>query len=374
MKRGRGARVVDVDGNEYIDCVAGQGSGVVGHCHPQISAAVAEQLGELTLCTEAFHHPRRAELQRRLVERATPGIERVYLCNSGAEAAEAALKFARIATGRTGFIAAMRGFHGRTLGALSATFEKSYREPFEPLVPGFQHVPYGDLGALDQAIGEDTAGVMLEVVQGEGGVRPATTEYLRAAQELCRSRGALLIADEVQTGCGRTGRFLACEHHGLEPDLITLAKSLGGGLPIGAVLIGQRVGPLPPRTHGSTFGGNPLSCAAALAVMDVVEEALLARSRRLGTQALERWRRLDAPMVREVRGLGLMLGIELKTKVTPLLQKLTECGVLALPAGPTVLRFLPPLVIEDDDWEGVLDKTSTLLTQLKPNPRRRPAT
>ena len=146
------------------------------------------------------------------------------------------------------------------------------------------------------------------------------------------------------------------------------------GLPIGAVLIGQRVGPLPPRTHGSTFGGNPLSCAAALAVMDVVDEALLARSRRLGTQALERWRRLDAPMVREVRGLGLMLGIELKTKVTPLLQKLTECGVLALPAGPTVLRFLPPLVIGDDDWEEVLDKTSTLLTQLKPSPRRRPAT
>jgi acetylornithine/LysW-gamma-L-lysine aminotransferase len=192
-------------------------------------------------------------------------MPRVFLCNSGTEAVEAAIKFARLATKRTGIIAAMRGFHGRTFGALSATWEKKYREPFEPLVPDYSHISYNDGAALDEAVDHKTAAVLLEVVQGEGGVRPGTAEFLIKAQAICRDRGALLILDEVQTGFGRTGKMFAFQHYGLEPDLLCVAKSMAGGFPMGATLIGSRIGQLPPQVHGSTFGGNPLGCAASLA-------------------------------------------------------------------------------------------------------------
>ncbi len=351
--RGAGARVWDAQGREYVDCAAGHGVAIVGHCHPRVVAAVREQAEQLIICSEMFYHAHRAALQAELVA-LMPGMERVFLCNSGTEAVEAAVKFARLATGRPGVVAARNGFHGRTMGALSATWRPEYRRPFEPLVPGFAHVPYNDPLALEEAVGPDTAAVILEVVQGEGGVRPGDGAYLRRAQELCRERGALFIVDEVQTGMGRTGRMLACDHHGLQPDLLCLGKGIAGGLPMGAVLIGPRVGKLPPSVHGSTFGGNPLACAAALATLRVIrEESLPERAAELGASFLSRLRGISSPLIREVRGLGLMVGVELRRRVRPYLAALMERGVLALRAGPTVLRFLPPLVISPDDLEQV---------------------
>lgn len=352
--RGRGARVWDAEGNEYIDCVGGQGAANLGHAHPAITAAICEQAAQLISCPEIFYNDRRAELLAALAEVAPAGLQRAFLCNSGAEAVEAAIKFARLSTGRSQIVACQRGFHGRTLGALSATWEPKYREPFEPLVPGFRHVPYNAVDALEQAVDDQTAAVLVEVVQGEGGVRPGDPAFLLAAQRLCRERGALLIVDEVQTGYGRTGRLFACQHYGLEPDLMPIAKSMAGGLPMGACLIGPRVGELGKQTHGSTFGGNPLACAAALATLEAMAaEDLPGRAARLGSWLLERLRAIRSPLIREVRGLGLLVGIELKVKVTPILQGLQARGVLALPAGAAVLRLLPPLVIEQGDLEQV---------------------
>lgn len=352
--RGSGARLWDSDENEYIDCVGGQGAGNLGHANPAVAAAITAQAQTLISCPEMFFNDRRAELIQKLIGIAPKSIRRAYLCNSGTEAVEAALKFARIATGRGEFVATMRGFHGRTIGALSATWEKKYREPYEPLWPGFKHVAYNDLTALDSSINDRTAGVVLEVVQGEGGVRPGAAEYLLGAQKLCRERGAMLIVDEVQTGFGRTGRMFASEHYGLEPDLMALAKSIAGGLPMGATLIGERVGQLPSQVHGSTFGGNPLACAASLAAIEYLESNHLPdHAAKLGAWFMGELRKIESPLIREVRGLGLMVGIELKQKVTPYLQALMAKGVLALPAGLTVMRFLPPLVIEQSDLERV---------------------
>ena len=362
LVRGAGARVWDADGREYIDCVGGQGAANLGHAHPAIVQAVSEQANRLISCPEIFHNDQRARLLDRLAAAAPPGLERAFLCNSGAEAVEAALKFARLSTGRSEVIAAMRGFHGRTMGALSATWAPAYREPFEPLVPGFRHVPYDDLDAMYEAITGDTAAVILEVVQGEGGVHPAAPGYLQSVQRICEERGALLIVDEIQTGYGRTGRMFACEHHGLHPDLMVIAKSMAGGLPMGACLIGPRVGSLRPMAHGSTFGGNPLACAAALATLDVlIADDLPRRAARLGSYFMDKLQAIRSPLVRQVRGLGLMIGMDLKVKVTPLLQALQAAGVLALPAGSTVLRLLPPLVIQREDLDRVAEAIAATL-------------
>ena len=361
LVRGAGAHVWDSDGNEYIDCVGGQGSVNVGHANPQVAAAIAKQAQTLITCPEMFYNDRRAELEQKLT--AITNMPRVFLSNSGTEAVEAAIKFARLATKRTGVVAAMRGFHGRTYGALSATWEKKYREPFEPLVPDFSHITYNDVAALEDAIDFKTAAVLIEVVQGEGGVRPGTSEFLCKAQELCRERGALLILDEVQTGFGRTGKLFAFQHYGLQPDLLCLAKSMAGGVPMGATLIGERIGALPPAVHGSTFGGNPLACAASLAAIDFIETQHLAdRTAELGAWFVDQLKQIKSPLIREVRGLGLMVGIELKQKVTPYLQELMKQGVLALPAGLTVMRFLPPLVIEKSDLEKVVEAVGKVLT------------
>jgi len=360
--RGEGAHLWDADGREYIDCVGGQGAANIGHANPQVAAAIAAQAATLISCPEMFYNDQRAAFEARLCE--VSGFPRVFLCNSGAEANEAAIKFARLTTGRTGIVACMRGFHGRTMGALSATWEKKYREPFEPLVPNFSHVPYNNLEALTGAVGENTAAVLLEVVQGEGGVNLGSAEFLAGAQRLCQERGALLIIDEVQTGFGRTGRLFAHQHYHLQPDLVCLAKSIAGGMPMGAVLIGPKVGELPSQVHGSTFGGNPLACAAALASLDVIEsQRLVERSAELGAWFLGKLQRIESPLIRDVRGLGLMVGIELKQKVTPYLQALMAEGVLALPAGLTVLRFLPPLVIQQSDLAVVAEKVEQVLQQ-----------
>jgi [amino-group carrier protein]-gamma-(L-lysyl/L-ornithyl)-L-glutamate aminotransferase len=360
--RGEGARLWDSEGNVYIDCVGGQGTANVGHANAAVAEAIAAQARTLMALPEMFYNDRRAALLERLVSITPAGLERVFLSNSGAEAVEAGIKFARAATCRTEIVAAMRGFHGRTFGALSATWEKKYREPFEPLVPGFRHIPYNDLPALEQVVTDKTAAVLLEVVQGEGGVRPGTAEFLQGAQALCQDRGALLVIDEVQTGFGRTGKMFAVEHYGLQPDILCLAKSIAGGMPMGATLFGERVGDLPSHTHGSTFGGNPLACAAALAAIDYIQaNDLPGRAAETGQYLMGRLERIESPLIREVRGLGLLVGVELKRKVTPVLQGLLARRVLALPAGQTVLRFLPPLVISKEEIDDVVTAVEATL-------------
>jgi acetylornithine/LysW-gamma-L-lysine aminotransferase len=362
LVRGEGARLWDAGGKEYIDCVGGHGVANVGHANPAVIQAVTEQVQRLMICPNGFYNDQRAQLLTELTRIAPPGLERAFLCNSGTEAVEAALKFARISTGRTEVVAAMRGFHGRTLGALSATWRKQYRQPFEPLVPGFTFVPYNRLERMQQAVDEETAAVILEVVQGEGGINPGDGEYLRGVQALCHERGALFIVDEVQTGFGRTGRMFASQHHDLWPDLMCVAKSIAGGLPMGAVLIGPQVGDLPRKVHGSTFGGNPLACAAALATIRYIEsEKLPQRAAELGVRLIDGLKAISSPLVREVRGLGLMVGVELKGKAALYLADLAERGVLALSAGATVMRFLPPLVISVGDVDTVVQRVAAVL-------------
>ena len=354
--RGSVATLWDEDGNEYIDCGASFGVGNLGHCNPAIVEAIEAQARELIHVGPAFGTTAKATFVEKLLSVAPRNLGRVFLSNSGSEAVEAAIKFARASTRRKKIIAAMRGFHGRTMGALSATWRKDFREPFEPLVPGFEHVPFNDIEALRKAIDHDTAAVILEAVQGEGGVHVASPEYLPAAREACDRTGALLILDEVQTGMGRTGRLFAVERWGVEPDLLTLAKSLAGGVPIGATLATEDVERAFQGSHNSTFGGNPLACAAATAAIEyTVRERLWDRADHLGIIGVEKLRGLEAPSVREIRGLGLMIGIELRGKAAPVLQALQEEGVLAIGGGSSVVRLLPPLVIPNDQWSSALD-------------------
>lgn len=360
--RGQGASLFDVDGNEYLDCSSGHGVANLGHAHPKIAEALYKQASTLITLFESFPNDQRAVLMKKITA-LVPGLDRVFFCNSGTEAVEAAFKFARISTGQKNFIAAMRAFHGRTFGSLSATFNKKYREGFEPLLPGVSHVAYNNIEALEKAVNEETAAVILEVVQGEGGVYPASAEYVQAARRICDERGALLIVDEIQTGFGRTGRLFAIEHFGVTPDLLVCAKSLAGGVPMGAVLIGHKLQNLTPGVHGSTFGGNPLSCAAANAALDVIKEEGLPRQAEVkGAYLLDKLRRIESPNIREVRGLGLMVGIEMKQKVTPYIKALQEKKIIALNAGLTVIRLLPPLVITYEQIDHLVKVLSEVLT------------
>jgi acetylornithine/LysW-gamma-L-lysine aminotransferase len=362
LVRGQGARVWDADGREYIDCIAGHGVASLGHCHPTVTAAIQEQAELLVTCSETLYNDQRAALLAELAAHVPGDLSRAFLCNSGAEAVEGAIKITRLFTGRPGVVATMRGFHGRTLGALSATWNQKYRKPFTPLVPGFSHVPFNDLEAMAAHVTEDTAAVLVEVVQGEGGVRLGDADYFRGLRRLCDERGVLLIVDEIQTGLGRTGCWFAYEHVGITPDVLCLGKAIGGGLPMGAVLWREALGTLPAGVHGSTFGGNPLVCAASRSVLrTLAEEDLPARAARLGQEFMAGLRGIESPLVREVRGRGLMVGVELRRRVTPVLKQLMGRGVLALPAGPTVVRFLPPLVIEEAELQVVLETLRDVL-------------
>ncbi len=354
--RGSLATLWDDAGKEYIDCGASFGVGNLGHCNPAIVEAIAAQSRELIHVGPSFGTTAKAGFVEKLLSVAPPNLKRVFLSNSGSESVEAAIKFARASTRRKKIVAAMRGFHGRTMGALSATWRRDFREPFEPLVPGFHHVPFNDVDALDKAVDSDTAAVLLEAVQGEGGVHVATQEYLEAAREICDQREAALIIDEVQTGMGRTGRLFAIERWGVEPDIVTLAKSLAGGVPIGATLTTEAVEKAFQGSHTSTFGGNSLACAAGTAAIEyTVREKLWERAERLGNEAFETLRGLDSRTVREIRGLGLMIGIELRGKAGPVLQALQEDGVLAIGGGSSVIRLLPPLVIPEEQWSRAID-------------------
>jgi LysW-gamma-L-lysine/LysW-L-ornithine aminotransferase len=360
--RGAGATLWDADGTQYIDCVGGQGSANLGHSHPAVVAAIQAQAATLLHCPEIFHNDQRAAYLDELGAALPAGMGRLFLCNSGTEAVEAAIKFARLHTGRSNIVAAMRGFHGRTMGALSATYEPKYREPFEPLIPGVTHVPFNKIEALAAAVNDQTAAVLLEPIQGEGGVRPADPGYLKAAEEICCRHGALLLIDEVQTGFGRTGSLFACTHDGITPAVLILAKSIAGGVPMGAIAIHESLGGFSPASHGSTFGGNPLACAAARATLKaMIDDDLPAQAARKGAYIMEQLAARNLSKVREIRGRGLLIGLELKERVQPTLVALMERGVLALPAGPNVLRLLPPLIISDAEIDQVITIVAEVL-------------
>jgi [amino-group carrier protein]-gamma-(L-lysyl/L-ornithyl)-L-glutamate aminotransferase len=362
LVRGDAATVYDSEGRAYVDCVGGQGSANLGHGNMAVADAIARQARTLASSTELFYNDRRAELYESLAGILPAQLDRIFLCNSGTEAVEGALKFARAATKRAGVVATMRGFHGKTMGALSATWGPEYRDVFGPLVPGFSHVPFNKPEALDAAITAETAAFIVELVQGEGGVRSATREFAQEASRLCAERGALLVIDEVQTGFGRTGTMFAFEQYGLVPDVLCLAKSIAGGIPMGAIAFSRKIGELPKRSHSSTFGGNPLACAAAIAAIGEIARLDLPRNARdRGDQLLAGLRAIRSDRIREVRGLGLLVGIELKENAVSALRALQDEGVLALGAGPTVVRYLPPLVISAEEIERVLAASAKAL-------------
>jgi acetylornithine/LysW-gamma-L-lysine aminotransferase len=341
--------------------VAGHGAALIGHGNSWLAEAIYKQALKLISCPGIFYNTTRALFLEKLMAIAPSSLRRAFLCNSGTEAVEAAIKFARFATKKKKFICAYRSFHGRTLGALSATFNPKYRKDFEPLVPGFHFVPFNNFNKLIEAVDEDTAGIILEPIQGEGGVHVAEKEYLQKVQQLCKEKEILLIIDEVQTGFGRTGKMFAIEHFEIEPDIMCLAKAIAGGIPMGVLLLSSSI-PAPRGKHGSTFGGNPLACAAALATIDfIVNNNLPYLAAEKGAYIINKLRKINSEKIREIRGLGLMIGIELKEKASPYIKKLMKEGVLALTAGPSVLRLLPPLVIEYEQIDYVVEKLEKVL-------------
>lgn len=361
--RGAGCTVWDADGNAYLDATSGMGVALLGHAHAAVVDAISRQAATLITCAEIFYNDRRAELYSLLNE--ISGFERFFLCNSGAEAIEGALKAARLLRGRSNVVAAKRSFHGRTLGSLGLTWNSAYREPFTGWTPnGITHIPYNDLDAARAAINGDTAAIVIEAVQGEGGVYVADAGYLRGLRELCDQTGALLIVDEIQTGLGRTGRWFGFQHSEMMPDMIALGKGLAGGVPMGAVAWRGSLGGLDAGTHGSTFGGNPLACAAAIATLTTLrDENLPHHSAQIGGWLLEQLNQRLPTLTYawEVRGCGLMIGIELRGRVTPVIQALQARGVLALVAGKTVLRLLPPLTLTQAEAEQLLETVSEVL-------------
>lgn len=379
-----GCRVWDVHGREYIDCACGPAVFNVGHRHPRVLAAVRDQLDRIPMSVRTMPSAAPAELAERLAE-LTPGdLQYSFFCNSGTEAVEGALKLARVAAGRPAIIAMHQAFHGKTFGALSATGRAYYRKPFEPLVPGFTHVPFGDADAVEAAIGPETAAVILEPIQGEAGVIIPPAGYLRRIREICDRRGVLMIADEIQTGLGRTGRMFCVEHEDITPDILTLAKALGGGvMPIGAFIARPRLWETfrrEPYLHSSTFGGNPLACRAALATLDVlVEERLAERAEEGGRQFLSRLREIQARhpgVITAIRGRGLMIGVEFSHSDYALLASAEagHRGVITFYTlnNPQVIRIEPPLSIPPDlidraaeGIDGAVTEAARLLSTVK---------
>jgi predicted acetylornithine/succinylornithine family transaminase len=358
LVRGEGLRVWDLNGREYLDFVSGLAVNGLGHSHPKLVKAVQEQVAALVHVSNLFYIPQQAELARLLCEHSF--ADRAFFCNSGAEANEAAIKLARKygrdrLEGRYEIITALNSFHGRTLAALAATGQEKFHAGFQPLPSGFRHVPYDDAGAVERAISERTVAVLVEPIQGEGGVIVPHPGYLRELRDVADRHGILLILDEVQVGMGRTGRLFAYEHEGIRPDIITLAKSLAGGLPMGAMLAREEIAQsFSPGTHASTFGGNPLVSVAALTVLGtLLEEGIVEHCREMGNKLLARLRVLKEshPAIVDARGKGLLIGVELNREVQPVIKECMERGLLVSPAGPKVLRLLPALTVAESDLE-----------------------
>jgi acetylornithine/LysW-gamma-L-lysine aminotransferase len=359
ITRGKGALVWDINGNEYIDCTGSYGVAIVGHCNPRVVSAIQKQAEKLITCHASFYNDARSELLEKIIKLPPKQLSRVFLSNSGAESVECALKLARKHTGKTDIIAMVGAFHGKTMGALSATWKQKYREPFMPLVPGFTHVPPNNLEKLKAAITDKTAAVIIEPIRGEGGILMPSDDFLLGLRKLCDEKGILLILDEVQAGFGRTGKVFACEHWNVVPDILCVAKSVAGGLPIGVTFAKEEImASLQRGEHSSTFSGNPLVCAAASAAIDaLVEDKLPERAATLGKYFKDK---LDAlaekyKVVREVRGLGLMIGMEFRFDIYNIIQECQNQGVLVLDAGRNILRFLPPLVITQEQIDKVVN-------------------
>jgi acetylornithine/N-succinyldiaminopimelate aminotransferase len=365
LVRGSGARVWDADGREYVDLLAGIAVNVLGHAHPALVEAVSAQVAGLAHVSNFFTTAQQVELAEEvLLACQAPAGSAVFFTNSGTEALEAAIKLSR-RTGRTRIVAAENAFHGRSTGALALTWKPAYREPFEPLLPQVIHVPYDDIAALGSVVDDTVAAVMLEPIQGEAGVVPASAAYLRAARELTSEHGALLVLDEVQTGVGRTGTWLAHHECGITPDAVTLAKGLAGGVPIGAlVTYGPAVsGLLAAGQHGSTFGGNPLACAAGLAVLrTIASDGLVERAARLGRDLARDILAVGDPRIVAVRGRGLLLGVELAAPVAPAFARAAfDAGFIVNAATPSRIRLAPPLVVRTDDLESFVGMLPALL-------------
>ena len=359
IEAGKGAYLYGADGTEYLDFGASYAVAAIGHSHPAVTKAVRGQIGQLTYVQASYPVGVRTDLYEKLAALGPGDVDNVWLCNSGTEANEAAMKFARSATGRSKIVATRRGFHGRTMGALAMTWKDKYKKPFEPLAGGIEFVPYGDGDALAEAVDEDTAAVFLEPVQGEGGIHPASVEYLRTAREATDDAGAALVFDEIQTGVGRTGSLWACEGVGVEPDILTAAKGIANGLPLGTTLVKDWIAE-DCGNHGSTFSGGPVVCAGANATLDtIVEEDVPGNAARVGEYLRAELETAvddhDLP-VREIRGVGLMIGVEVKRGANRVLKNLAlKEDVLALPAGRTVVRLLPPLTIDEAHADQFVD-------------------
>jgi acetylornithine aminotransferase len=369
LVRGEGCRVFDDAGREYVDLLCGIAVNSLGHCHPAVVEAIREQSATLMHTSNLYQHPVGVELAERLVEHFPGG--RVFFCNSGAEANEAALKLARRyahdtrGEGHHVVVSALNSFHGRTTGALAATGQSQYHRGFEPLLPGIRHVPFGDIRALREAVGRDTCAVLLEPIQGEGGVVVPPAGYLGKVADLCRERNVLFMIDEVQTGLGRTGTLFAHQTEGIVPDVMTLSKALGAGLPLGAMLArGEGATAFQPGTHASTFGGNPVACAAALALLDVLLEegflektAALADYFRTGLEGIAERRRVAS----SVRGRGMLLALELTVEAKEVVESALARGYLINAVQEKVLRFAPPFIIEEERISGFLSALDDIL-------------
>jgi LysW-gamma-L-lysine/LysW-L-ornithine aminotransferase len=365
MVAGEGCWMIDAEGTRYLDMTAAQGVAMLGYGHPALTAAIAEQARTLHACPSFFYNDVRARFLEKLIEVTPDHLGHAFLANSGAEANDGAIKFARLATGRTKIIATKNGFHGRTVGAVSLTWNPKYREQFGPLLPDVTHVAYGNLDELEAAVDDQTAAVFMEAVQGEGGVNVATPEYWAGVERICREHGALLVFDEVQTGF-RTGRWFAHQHFDLHPDIITVAKGLGGGFPMAAIVYSGKIQEsLFSGAHGSTFGGSPLASAAGLAALETYQnDGLIERAGVMGDLIRQKLETVleGRRMVREIRGLGLMIGIDLRSKVAPFLKTLMEeHNVIALPAGTTVLRLLPPLIISEEEIDIAVNAIAAVI-------------
>ena len=368
LTTGAGVYVKDEHGNEYLDFLAGIAVNALGHAHPALSKAIAEQAGSMLHCSNLYHIPQQTELAEKLVEHSS--FDKAFFCNSGTEAIESALKLARKwgginKNGAAKIVAMEHSFHGRTIGALSVTGQEKYQRAFRPLMPEVEFVPFNDIDALASAVDESTCAVILEPVQGEGGIFPARQKYLQDVRRICDSTDTLLLFDEVQCGLGRTGTLFAHEYYEVEPDAVSLAKGLGGGFPIGALLAKERAAVFEPGDHASTFGGNALASAAALAVLRELTGGLVEHSRDVGSYLHEKLSALATsnPRISEVRGVNLMVGIQLDRDASPYVEKCQKAGLLIGKAGTDVLRLVPPLIIEKEHIDKAVDILSRVLAE-----------
>lgn len=365
ITRGKGALVWDEKGKEYVDCTSSYGVALLGHSHPKVVEAICKQAETLISCHASLYNNKRTEFLQKIMSITPTGLNKAFLSNSGAESVECAIKLARKFTRKSEIIAVMGGYHGKTMGALSATWDKKYRDPFKPLVPEFKHIPPDNLEKLAEAITDKTAAVLLEPIRGEGGVRVPPEEFLPGVRALCDEKNVLLILDEVQTSFGRTGKMFGCDHWKVIPDVMCLAKPFAGGLPIGITVAKEEImSSLKVGEHSTTFSGSPLVCAAGCAAIDVlVKDKLVERAAGLGAHFKAKLEELQARynIVKEVRGLGLMLGMELRYDVRNIILKTMEKNVIILDAGRNVLRFLPPLVIEREQVDKAISVLDVII-------------